>query len=70
MDETSRVDDSVLSMMRVSASIFLRVGEHMGEAAEDVLEGLLCQCCGELIDGEEPGYPRYCEDCQEETEVR
>jgi len=37
----------------------------MGEAAEAVLEGLYCQVCGDLIDGEEPGYPRSCEDCEE-----
>lgn len=35
----------------------------MGEAANMVLDGLLCQCCGELIDGEEVGYPRTCEGC-------
>lgn len=35
----------------------------MGEAADMVLEGLLCQSCTELIDGEETGFPRYCEDC-------
>lgn len=38
----------------------------MGDAAEMVLEGLLCQTCGDLIDGEEPGYPRFCEDCENE----
>lgn len=35
-------------------------------AAEMILEGLLCQCCGELIDGEEPGIPRSCADCENE----
>lgn len=36
----------------------------MGEIAEAMLLGLLCECCGMLIDGEEPGYPRYCsEEC-------
>lgn len=38
----------------------------MGEAADAVLEGLYCQSCGELIDGEEPGYPRPCDDCENE----
>lgn len=38
----------------------------MGDAAEMVLEGFLCQTCGDLIDGEEPGYPRSCEDCENE----
>jgi hypothetical protein len=37
----------------------------MGEAADAVLEGLYCQCCGDLIDGEEPGHPRKCDDCKE-----
>lgn len=32
----------------------------MGENAEMVLEGILCQYCGEYIDGEAPGYPRSC----------
>ncbi|WP_267890504.1 hypothetical protein [Paenibacillus bouchesdurhonensis] len=36
----------------------------MGEAAEMVLDGLLCECCGLLIDGEDPGYPRKCDDCE------
>jgi len=37
----------------------------MGEAAEMVLEGLLCEQCTSLIDGEETGYPRKCEGCEE-----
>lgn len=36
----------------------------MGEA-EAILCGFHCQFCGESIDGEEPGYPRSCEDCEE-----
>lgn len=32
-----------------------------------VAEGLCCQICGTFIDGEEPGYPRICEDCEEEN---
>lgn len=35
----------------------------MGEAAELIIEGVLCQVCGGMIDGEESGYPRSCEDC-------
>lgn len=39
----------------------------MGEAAEMMINGLLCQGCGSYVeDHEEPGYPRYCEDCEEE----
>jgi hypothetical protein len=35
----------------------------MGEIAEMILEGVICQYCGTLIDGEETGYPRTCNDC-------
>ena len=37
----------------------------MGDVAEMILDGFLCQVCGCLIDGEELGYPRECEDCEE-----
>lgn len=40
----------------------------MGDIAEMILEGLLCDCCGSFIDGEEPGFPRSCEDCAAEGE--
>ncbi|SNZ14517.1 hypothetical protein SAMN05421503_2439 [Terribacillus aidingensis] len=36
----------------------------MGEAAELIIEGVLCEACGGVIDGEESGYPRCCEDCE------
>jgi hypothetical protein len=41
----------------------------MGEAAEDILEGCVCEVCGEwfddVLDGEEPpGHPRRCERCE------
>lgn len=32
----------------------------MGDVADAMIEGFLCECCGTFIDGEEPGYPRYC----------
>lgn len=40
----------------------------MGQHADDMLEGLVCQECGEFFDdilngGEEPGYPRTCDRC-------
>ena len=40
----------------------------MGEAAEDMLEGIVCQICGvffdDFLEGEEPpGHPRTCEGC-------
>ena len=40
----------------------------MGEMAEAMLEGLLCEQCGALIDGEQPGYPRKCADCRKEID--
>jgi len=35
----------------------------MGEIAEMILEGLLCENCGMFIDEDAPGHPRVCEDC-------
>lgn len=36
----------------------------MGEFADMVLEGLLCEQCGGYIDGAESGYPRLCAGCK------
>lgn len=36
----------------------------MGDIADGIINGFWCQECGCLVDGEEPGYPRYCEDCE------
>ena len=41
-------------------------GYSMGEAADDSLEGLLCQVCGSVIDGQSPGFPRECGGCERE----
>ena len=41
----------------------------MGEIAEMMLDGTLCQVCGGIIDGDTPGYPRYCEDCAKDEVV-
>lgn len=38
----------------------------MGEVAEMMLDGTLCERCGGIIDGDTPGFPRLCEDCQNE----
>ena len=35
----------------------------MGDIADAIINGLFCQHCGELIDGDEPGYPRACQGC-------
>ncbi len=32
----------------------------MGDIAEMMLDGSLCEGCGCALDGESPGYPRYC----------
>lgn len=38
----------------------------MGEFAELVIDGWLCQVCGQLIDKTGPGFPRTCRECSEE----
>lgn len=38
----------------------------MGDIADKILEGLLCEVCGANVDGDEPGYPRKCKDCEKE----
>jgi hypothetical protein len=38
----------------------------MGDMADMMIEGVLCEECGSLIDRDAPGYPRSCEDCREE----
>lgn len=38
----------------------------MGDIADDMISGFMCQYCGVFLDGQEPGYPRSCEDCEEE----
>jgi len=39
----------------------------MGDIADAMINGLFCQYCGCLIDGDEPGYPRDC-GCGEEDD--
>ena len=36
----------------------------MGEAADLILEGVLCQSCGGLIDEQGRGFPTCCEECE------
>lgn len=36
----------------------------MGEIADLVIEGVLCQVCGSFIDEEFGGHPRTCSDCK------
>lgn len=37
----------------------------MGEIAEMILEGILCQSCGAYIDDYYAGFPRTCGFCRE-----
>ena len=39
----------------------------MGEIADMMLDGTLCQGCGGYI-GEAVDYPRYCSDCEPDEE--
>lgn len=39
----------------------------MGEVAEMMLDGTLCQGCGGFLNEEAPGYPCYCIDCRAEA---
>lgn len=34
-----------------------------GEIADMMLDGTMCQLCGEFLDGEAGGYPMYCAGC-------
>lgn len=36
----------------------------MGEVADMMLDGTLCSACGGELDGESPGFPRWCELCE------
>ena len=40
----------------------------MGEIADMILEGQMCQECGEFL-GEGDGYPTYCSSCMPEEEI-
>lgn len=43
----------------------------MGESAEMVLDGTLCQQCGEAFeDMDPPGHPRTCAGCAGESQPR
>jgi hypothetical protein len=35
----------------------------MGEIADMMLDGTMCQFCGVFLDGEPLGIPRYCAEC-------
>tara|TARA_B100000614_G_scaffold262909_1_gene300667 strand:+ start:169338 stop:169856 length:519 start_codon:yes stop_codon:yes gene_type:complete len=35
----------------------------MGDMADAIIEGLFCEGCGQVIDGDSPGFPRKCNEC-------
>ena len=39
----------------------------MGDIADMILEGNMCQGCGEILDGK--GYPTFCPACQQERGI-
>jgi len=39
----------------------------MGEVADMMIEGYLCERCGTVVDEQEPGHPRLCKPCIRET---
>jgi hypothetical protein len=38
----------------------------MGDIADMLLDGTLCEICGEYIDDEEGGFPRLCASCKQD----
>ena len=40
----------------------------MGDIAEMMLEGVLCEGCGVNLAGPAPGHPRYCKHCKRERQ--
>jgi hypothetical protein len=41
----------------------------MGEIADMMLEGEMCEGCGVFLGGDVPGYPRRCVSCGGESQV-
>ena len=39
----------------------------MGDVVELMLDGVLCEVCFGFVDAEPCGYPRKCDDCEEEV---
>jgi len=42
----------------------------MGEIADAMLDGTLCEGCGGYLEGEGEGYPVRCADCQRDDRAR
>jgi hypothetical protein len=41
----------------------------MGDIADMMLEGTLCEQCGVYLNNDRPGHPRCCADCAEDPEI-
>ena len=41
----------------------------MGDTADLMLNGTLCECCGVYLAGEADGIPRRCKDCWKEANL-
>lgn len=39
----------------------------MGDVAELIFEGFICQHCGDYLDGDDPGHPRSCSVCENKS---
>lgn len=39
----------------------------MGDVAEMMIDGTLCQGCGVFLNDEAPGHPCFCADCEAEA---
>lgn len=46
--------------VRLRASKLKRRYNNMGEIADSMIYGEMCEMCGVPLDGEAEGYPRYC----------
>ncbi len=42
----------------------------MGEVADMMLDGTLCQGCGVFLNDDPPGYPCSCHDCKKGVKTR
>ena len=40
----------------------------MGDISDAIINGLFCETCGAIIDGDEPGYSRQCPACENEMD--
>ncbi len=42
----------------------------MGDISDMMLDGTLCEQCGEYIDDDEGGFPRLCAACNQDDEIQ